>query len=48
MTTTVKRTSPRRRRRLTALAIEAHARRSGPPARAADLDLSARLPRPLA
>jgi hypothetical protein len=48
MMITVKRTMSRRRRRLTALAIEAHARRSGPPARAADLDLNTRLPRPLA
>ena len=48
MTNTMKRTLSRRRRRLTALAIEAHARRSGPPARAADLDLSTRLPRPFA
>jgi hypothetical protein len=48
MAITVKRTSSRRRRRLTALAVMAHARRSGPPARAADLDLSTRLPRPLA
>jgi hypothetical protein len=48
MRVTVKRTLSRRRRRLNELAVQAHARRSGPPARAADLDLSTRLPRPLA